>query len=150
MIITFIGHRFIHDSALISKKLEEHILSIISPTDNVYFYCGGYGQFDNLCASVCISIKKKHKNCQTVLITPYITESYQRKLNLFLSENIYDSIIYPPLECVPQRFAIVKRNEWMINQADLVIAYVKNGYGGAYKSLEYAKRKKKKIINLAT
>ena len=52
------------------------------------------------------------------------------------------------LEFVPKRFAIVKRNEWMMTNADIVIAYVNRNYGGAYKSLQAAKRKKKKIINI--
>ena len=32
--------------------------------------------------------------------------------------------------------------------SDIVIAYVNRNYGGAYKSLQAAKRKKKKIINI--
>ena len=36
----------------------------------------------------------------------------------------------------------------MVNEADLVIAYVMYSLGGAAKTLEYAKRKKKAIINL--
>jgi len=59
-----------------------------------------------------------------------------------------DMSIYPPIENVPLRFAILKRNEWMMKNADLIIAYVKRNYGGAYKSLQVAKRKKKKIINI--
>ena len=35
-----------------------------------------------------------------------------------------------------------------MSNADLVIAYVDRDYGGAYKALCVAKRKKKKIINL--
>ena len=66
-----------------------------------------------------------------------------------LDRHLYDSSVYPPIENVPMRFAINKRNEWMINQADLVIAYVDHTFGGAYKTLQYAKRKKKQIINLA-
>ena len=66
-----------------------------------------------------------------------------------MDKNLYDSTVYPPLENIPQKFAISKRNEWMINQADLIIAYVSHTYGGAYRSLEYARRKKKSIINLA-
>ncbi len=56
--------------------------------------------------------------------------------------------IYPPIENTPPRFAILKRNEWMMTNADVIIAYVTHNYGGAYKSLEVAKRKKKKIINI--
>ena len=37
----------------------------------------------------------------------------------------------------------------MVEQADLVIAYVKYSWGGAAKTLEYSKRKKKRIINIA-
>ena len=59
-----------------------------------------------------------------------------------------DSSIYPPIESVPLKFAIAKRNEWMMENADLVIAYVNRNYGGAYQSLQIAKRRKKKIINI--
>ena len=59
-----------------------------------------------------------------------------------------DTSIYPPIERVPLRFAISKRNEWMMENADLIIAYITHSYGGAYKSLRVAKRKKKKIINI--
>ncbi|MBQ3489992.1 MAG: hypothetical protein IJA86_05345 [Clostridia bacterium] len=59
-----------------------------------------------------------------------------------------DTSIYPPIEQVPPRFAISKRNEWMMANADLIIAYVNHEYGGAYQSLRVAKRKKKKIINI--
>ena len=59
-----------------------------------------------------------------------------------------DTSIYPPIENVPPKFAILKRNEWMMANADLIITYVKHNYGGAYRSLQVAKRKRKKIINI--
>ena len=37
----------------------------------------------------------------------------------------------------------------MVEEADLVIAYVMYSWGGAAKTLEYAKRKKVSIINIA-
>lgn len=60
----------------------------------------------------------------------------------------FDDIIYPPIENVPYKYAIIRRNEWMIDVADFVIAYVKYSWGGAARSLEYAKRKKKNIIQI--
>jgi hypothetical protein len=36
----------------------------------------------------------------------------------------------------------------MVANADLIIAYVNRSYGGAYQSLQAAKRKKKEIINI--
>ena len=50
---------------------------------------------------------------------------------------------------MPKRYAILKRNEYMIERADVVIAFVNRNFGGAYKSYDYAKRKNKKIYNLA-
>ena len=35
-------------------------------------------------------------------------------------------------------------------EADMIIAYVMHSLGGSYKTLDYARKKKKKIINLAT
>lgn len=58
--------------------------------------------------------------------------------------------IYPEgLEFVPKRFAICKRNEWMIQQSDYVVAYVIGSSGGAATSVQYAKKKNKIIIHLA-
>lgn len=63
--------------------------------------------------------------------------------------NEYDGTIYPDLEYVPKRFAIVKRNEWMINNSNFLIAHVKHDWGGAYRTLQYARRKKDiKIIQI--
>ena len=63
---------------------------------------------------------------------------------------IFDESIYPDIEKTPPRFAIVKRNEWMINNSDFLIAYVEHNWGGAAKTLEYAKKKKHiKTINIA-
>ncbi|MBQ6922498.1 MAG: hypothetical protein IJQ66_05345, partial [Clostridia bacterium] len=56
--------------------------------------------------------------------------------------------VYPPLESVPRRLAIIRKNEWMVNESDYIIAYVWH-YGGARNTLDIAKRKNKPIFNLA-
>ena len=149
MIITFVGHSSLGNCEELREILKRTIAKSIKLDKKTLFYCGGYGDFDRLSAEVCCSIKETNPNCETIFITPYITESQQEKAKYLINIGLYDSIIYPPLENVPLRFAIIKRNEWMINEADLVIAYVKYTHGGAYKTLEYARRKKKSIINLA-
>lgn len=148
MIITFVGHSNISDGRRLLEKIKNTIEENIKDSEFVTFYCGGYGDFDNLCAKACRSIKKTHKGCELVFVTPYITESQQEKIEYFTKMNLYDFCVYPPLEKVPLRFAIIKRNEWMVREADLIIAYV-NKSGGAYKTLEYARKRKKQIINLA-
>ena len=91
-------------------------------------------------------LKKDFPEIELLFITPYLDKNYSK---LELAKYYYDDLIFPPIENVPRKFAILKRNEWMVDSADLVIAFVKYSWGGAAKTLGYAKRKKKQIINLS-
>ncbi|MBR5110090.1 MAG: hypothetical protein IK099_07830 [Clostridia bacterium] len=75
----------------------------------------------------------------STLILPYI----DKKTDM----TYYDDSLYPPLENVPRRYAISKRNEWMVDAADIIVAYVLHGWGGAAKTLAYAKKRGKTMIS---
>ena len=151
MVISFLGHRFLCAHEKLVERVEKAIIESLMDCndDNIVFLCGGYGDFDNLCARVCRSVKENWKKSEIVFVTPYITVAQQEKMKAWIGLGVYDSTVYPPLEKVPLKFAIKKRNEWMIDQSDFIIAYVEHSYGGAYQSLNYARRKKKRIVNLA-
>ena len=146
MIITFLGHRSLANGADLFKKIKTVILKNISPSEKTTFYCGGYGAFDHLCAEVCRALQNENVHCEIVFVTPYIISS-KKPGNTDVSK--YDSVLYPTLEHVPPKFAILRRNQFMIDQADLIIAYVEYRYGGAYTGVQYAMKKQKRIINLA-
>lgn len=78
-----------------------------------------------------------NKHIRSVLILPYLEKKIDMKK--------YDETIYPDLESVPKRYAIVHRNRWMVEKSDILIAYVTHNWGGAAKMLEYAEQKKKVI-----
>ena len=59
---------------------------------------------------------------------------------------LYDGSVYPGLENVPGRFAISYRNRWMVERADCVVAYVEYGWGGAAQTMDYARRKHKRVV----
>ena len=105
------------------------------------FLLGGYGNFDYLCAQAVKKLKDKYPHITSILVIPYLNRTY--------NDELYDLTEYPPLERVPPRFAISKRNEYMVQKADVVIAYVKYDFGGASTTLNYAIRKKKEIILLS-
>lgn len=149
MIITFVGHSSMQVSHDLLRKIQKTIIENTDSGETVTFYCGGYGDFDIHCASVCRSLKSHIPQCEVVFVTPYFTPSQQAKLKNYVDTGLYDSTLYPPIEETPPRFARSKRNEWMISKADLVIAYVSHTYGGAYQTLQFARRKKKRVINLA-
>ena len=149
MVISFLGHSSLCNCNDLFESVKKAITDNIGVCDNAVFLCGGYGDFDDLCTRVCRSVKKERGNCEIVYVTPYMTVGQQEKIKNWMELRIYDSVIYPQLEKVLLKFAINKRNEWMIDQSDFVIAYAEHSFGGAYQSLKYAYRKGKRIVNLA-
>ena len=146
MTITFCGHSNCLFSDEEKDELKQLIIKEIRNNPTCKFYLGGYGDFDSLCLRALRELKIDFPDIKLLFITPYLDNNYSK---LQLAKYYYDDIIFPPIENVPRKFAILKRNEWMVDSADLVIAYVKYSWGGASKTLEYAKRKMKQIINLA-
>lgn len=144
MKISFFGHRKLNDLKEIKEKVTVILDEIIKNNTLVEFFCGSYGNFDSVCYSIAKNFKNKNQNIKITFVTPYIDDSYLRNIN----SNMYDEIVYPPIENSPKRLAIIKRNEWIINESDLIIFYVKNNFGGAYTALQYSKRKNKRIINI--
>lgn len=137
MIVTFCGHAEIAQTDDVRNWLIRTVESLILDGADI-FYLGGYGAFDGLAAAVLRELKKTYRHIQIVLVLAY--------LNRNVNAAGYDSTLYPELEEVPPRFAISKRNEKMVEMADVVIAYVTHNWGGAAKTLEYAKRKRKTIL----
>ena len=146
MIITFCGHSNCLFSDEEKEKLKQLLIKEIRKNPTCKFYLGGYGDFDSLCLRTLRELKTVFPDIELLFITPYLDKNYSK---LELAKYYYDDVIFPPIENVPRKFAILKRNEWMVDSADLVIAYVKYSWGGAAKTLEYAKRKKVPIVNVA-
>jgi len=148
MIITFIGHGKLSIEESLKAKIAKTIENCIKNGADT-FYCGGYGAFDYACAKTVNELKAKYPEVKSFYITPYITDGVREKLKYIEESKFYDGTIYPELENVPLKFAISKRNESMIDSADIIIAFIDHHFGGAYTSFRYAKRRKKTIINLS-
>lgn len=147
MIVTFIGHGKIFYDEDQKQQIRKIIEDCIEKgADN--FYCGGYGNFDYECAGIIKELKETYP-IKSFLVTAYQGPILNKKLQYIERCHYYDGFIYPELEEVPLKFAISKRNERMIDQADIVVAFIDHTYGGAYTSYQYAVRKKKTIINVA-
>ena len=135
--VTFCGHREAQEPEKVQKWLYETVSGLILEGADV-FYLGGYGGFDRMALSVVNKTKEAHPDVRAILVLPYLDRS--------MDLDVYDGSIYPPLEKVPRRFAISRRNRWMVDQADMVVAYVIHEWGGAATTLRYAEAKKKTII----
>ena len=139
-VVTFCGHADFYGSENVKVWLKGTVEGLIRRGADD-FLLGGYGGFDACAASVVWELKRQYPAIRSTLVLPYL----DRKVDA----TKYDNTLYPPLENVPRRFAISKRNEYMVNKADIVVAYVTHDWGGAATTLAYAKRKKKEIINYA-
>lgn len=111
------------------------------------FYLGEMGCFDSMMFAATRELKKKYPHIERILVIPYITKYHNEHKREY--EQKYDCLILPPemLE-VPPKFAILRKNEWVIDRSDIVLTYARNPYGGAGKAAEYAARKKKFIIDI--
>jgi hypothetical protein len=137
MVVTFCGH----GDAPQSEELKSWLHTVVErqiQQGASCFLLGGYGSFDLMAAGVVWELKRQYPHIESTLVLPYL----DRKVDA----SRYDGTIYPPLENVPPRYAISRRNRWIVDSADVLIAYVCHSWGGAATTLNYAKRKHKIII----
>ncbi len=146
MIVTFCGHSNFRGNEEQKLKVLE-ILEREVGMHNADLYLGGYGGFDEFAYECCKAYKESYPNVSLIFITPYITDSYQRNRLTALKAK-YDRIFYPDIENRPLKFAISYRNQWMVEESDLVICAINHDWGGAFQTYQYAKRKKKTIFNI--
>lgn len=140
---TFFGHRIINKD--IKDLLTRQIDNLIAEHGVNVFYVGNNGQFDHLVAAVLLELKSRNPQISYSIVLAYLPEREKEYNQLSYTETIYPE----GLEYTPPRFAISKRNQWMVQQSDYVIAYVEHSIGGAAQFTEYARKKHKTVINLA-
>lgn len=145
MVITFCGHSDFQETGNLKALLVDKLTAFARNCDELLCYCGGYGNFDYF-AYKCVNLAKKQcSNIKNIFVSPYLNEQYIK--NIAEHQN-FDSIIYPELEHMPLKFAILHRNKWMIDNCDILIGFVKHNWGEAAKTLAYARSKRKQIILL--
>ena len=141
MICTFFGHR--DAPSKMEGTIRETIERLISEGVTC-FYVGNNGNFDSMVHRQLKQLREKYPHIRYYVVLAYMpTEKYE------FDTTDYGETIYPEgLESVPPRFAINKRNQWMVEKADIVVTYVKYSTGGAAQAKKIAERKGKAIINI--
>ena len=107
MIITFCGHSNFSFSDATKDELKNLLIEKIRKNPTCKFYLGGYGDFDGLCLRTLKEFKNDFPEIELIFITPYLDKNYSK---LEFAKYHYDDVIFPPLESVPRKFAILKRN----------------------------------------
>lgn len=136
----FIGHK--NCSCDIKEKLFAEIEHLIIAKGVTDFYVGTQGNFDRYVYEVLTEIEKKREiNIRVVLAYLTAKNNY----------TYYDSekTIFPDcLTNTPPRFAISKRNNYMIRQSKFLICYLNNRFSNTFCFVEQALKQNIKVINI--
>ena len=145
--VAFFGHRRIYNIREIEEKLVPILNELILTKKYVEFYIGRNGDFDEFVASVIKRVQKQldRDNNVIILTLPYTVKDIE------YYEDYYDEIVIPDaIGRAHPKAAITLRNRWMVDAADLVIAYIEHEEGGAYKTAKYAEKNNKKVVYLSS
>lgn len=143
MIAGFFGHAGLVDADKIKSLLRARMETVIGHRE-AELWLGAHGAFDAISFCVARDFKRVHPLARMVLVTPYLDAKEVRE-----AREAYDAVLYPPIETVPKRLAILARNRYVARNADVIFAYVDHSFGGAAQALIEAERAKKQIFNLA-
>lgn len=148
-VCAFAGHRDVYQTGL-DTEIEKAIVKLLQTDKEFIFFTGGMGRFDDMCSSAVRSAKRCYPNLNIslILVIPYMSNRLNTDKEYY--EYLYDEIIVPSdLADIHYKAAIKKKNRWMIDKADCVIAYVNRETGGAFETVKYAQKNKKCVVNLA-
>ena len=136
----FFGHREVTHN--IRPKLTAVIEKLITEDGVTEFYVGHQGQFDNMVYSVLKELKGKYPQIRYTVVLAYMPNEHIKEL---YGE---DTLFPDGMESVPKKFAISKRNDWMISHSDVAVCYLHKITGGAAKCREKAKKKGLRIVDV--
>ena len=114
-IVAFAGHRYEWQSIGVEEKLLQVLEELINKGYTI-FYDGNYGAFDNKCRNAILKLKNKYPNIKLVLILTY----YHHDKEKYPIPSYYDDTILPEIEDLHYKQKITKRNEWIIDNCDLL------------------------------
>lgn len=134
---TFFGHRECY--SLDEQVLMDAIENLIRIGVDT-FYVGNQGQFDSTVCTCLKQLRNKHPHIRVCVVLAYLPTEKNK-------HNDLADTMYPEIEGHP-KFAIERRNRWMIDRSDFLLCYINHTWGGAYKFAHLAKRRGKAVINL--
>ena len=147
--VSFFGHRQLDNILVIEQRLETLIREFLLSKEYVEFLVGRDGEFDQLVASTVRRCKRtvRDDNNALVLVLPYATAEYRNNEQSF---HAYYDEVEICAEAAEKHFKSAHRirNRTMVDRSDLVVFCVEHNSGGAYQTMQYAKKSNANIINL--
>ena len=128
---TFFGHSQCPD---LRSELREAVMRLAGDGIDM-FYVGDNGRFDAQVRSVLSELGLRYG-----VVLAYLPKG--------TGADFGDTMFPEGLELVHPRYAIERRNRWMLERSDYVVTYVRYSWGGAAKFAALAERQGKRMIRL--
>lgn len=142
MVCTFFGHSECYglDAAVLRSAIEELIKQGINE-----FVLGNQGQFDGMVFFCLQELSKEYPEISYSVALAYLPTRKQEY-------DLYQGCSFYPggQELGPAKFAIERRNRYLISVSDVCLCFLNRTFGGAYKFARMAKRRGLVVINLGS
>lgn len=128
---TFFGHSQCPD---LRSELRDAVMRLAGDGVDM-FYVGDNGRFDAQARSVLSELGLRYG-----VVLAYLPKG--------TGADFGDTMFPEGLELVHPRYAIDRRNRWMLERSDYVVTYMHHSWGGAAKFAALAERQGKRMIRL--
>lgn len=141
-VCTFFGHSECYglDVAVLRSAIAELI-----EQDVTEFVVGNHGQFDAMVFSCLQDLSKVYPKIAYSVALAYLP-TRKDDYDIYHGHSFYPE----GQEIGPARFAIERRNRWMIDASDCCLCYINHTWGGAYKFARMAKNRGLQVFNLGS
>ncbi len=137
---TFFGHRECYGLGV--GVLQAAIEDLVGKGVNT-FYVGHQGDFDSMVLTCLKKLKQTHPQIVFSVVLAYLPKQ-RAEYDLYADCSIY----LEGSELCHPKFAIERRNRWIIDNSDYCVCYIDQTWGGAYKFVRLAKRRGAAVTNL--
>ncbi len=141
-VCTFFGHSECYglDAAVLRSAIEELIKQ-----GTTEFLVGNHGQFDGMVFSCLQELNKEYPEISYSVALAYLPTRKQ-EYDIYHGHSFYPK----GQEIGLAKFAIERRNRWMIDASDCCLCYINHTWGGAYKFARMAKNRGLQVMNLGS
>lgn len=142
MVCTFFGHSECCglDAATLRGAIEGFIKQGVTE-----FVVGNHGQFDGMVFSCLQNLSKDYPEISYSVALAYLP-THKQEYDIYHGHSFYPE----GQEVGPAKFAIERRNRYLISVSDVCLCFINRTFGGAYKFARMAKRRGLQVINLGS
>ena len=142
MVCTFFGHSECYG---LDKDVLRNAIEDLIKQGTTEFLVGNHGQFDGMVFSCLQDLSKDYPEISYSVALTYLP-THKEEYDIYHGHSFYPE----GQENGPAKFAIERRNRYLIDSADVCLCYVNHTFGGAYKFTRMAKNRGLQVINLGS